>query len=177
MLRAPAALDRRPWSSAAARDRGKRGWVAPETDSQPQPGQGRSRVTWPRRPSANGRRRPRAGVPEARWRAIGRGGVPVGLSGAQTHLDSGRGVVERGLRGGGGSGCWPAGQACRQRLMARGGEVHHGDATARRGGTGGASTVCENRAARRRDTSGDRRRRRCTVVDAAVQRQRWLAVA
>ena len=98
--RAPAALGRRPWSSAAASGRGKRSRAALGTDSQPQFGQGRSRVTWPRRPSANGRRRPRAGVPEARWRAIGRGGVPVGLSGAQTHLDSGRGVVERGLRGG-----------------------------------------------------------------------------
>ena len=54
VLRAPAALGRRPWSSAAARDRGKREWVASGTDSQPQPGQGRSRVTWPRRPSANG---------------------------------------------------------------------------------------------------------------------------
>ena len=73
MLRAPAALGRRPWSSAAARDRGKRERAAPGTDSQPQPGQGRSRVTWPRRPSANGRRRPRAGIPEARRRAIGRG--------------------------------------------------------------------------------------------------------
>ena len=62
VLRAPAALGRRPWSSAAARDRGKRERAAPGTDSQPQPGQGRSRVTWPRRPSANGRRRPWAGV-------------------------------------------------------------------------------------------------------------------
>ena len=73
MLRAPAALGRRPWSSAAASGRGKRSRAAPGTDSQPQLGQGRSRVTWPRRPSANGRRRPRAGVPEARRRAIGRG--------------------------------------------------------------------------------------------------------
>ena len=52
--RAPAALGRRPWSSAAASGRGKRSRAALGTDSQPQFGQGRFRASWPRRPSANG---------------------------------------------------------------------------------------------------------------------------
>ena len=63
------------------------------------------------------------------------------------------------------AGCWAA-------LMAWG---RRGDATARRGSTGGASMACENRAARRRDTTGRRRppqaalchgRRRCAASTA-----------
>jgi len=52
--RASAALGRRPWASGLAGVRGKRGRVVPGTDSQPQLGQGRSRVTWPRWPAAMG---------------------------------------------------------------------------------------------------------------------------
>ena len=105
---------RRPWSSAAASGRGKRSRAAPGTDSQPQLGQGRSRVTWPRRPSANGRRRPWAGVPEARRRAIGRGKTSRGSGNPFSPLTSvrdGSGMAPHGVGrsfgdngGGGGAG-------------------------------------------------------------------------
>ena len=86
-------------ASAVARGRGERRRGPCGVDSRSLPGPGRPEMARPLRPAAaavtarSGHSRGAAAVKRG-------GGAPVGLRGAQAYLDSGRGAVERGLRGG-----------------------------------------------------------------------------
>ena len=61
----------------------------------------RGSLRWPSHCGRRRRRwRPWTGIPEGRRRSRGGGGAPMGLRGVQAYLGSGRGAVERGLRGG-----------------------------------------------------------------------------